>query len=82
MKTLSILGWKLSKLCFVLFFFMTPYIAIAFDRIAFFERGYIASGGEMLIPLPCFVVLYVLLQLEEYFKEQVYESKTKRQTLL
>lgn len=86
MKTLNFLVWHSVKAFCVLLLFLTPYIAIAADRIAFFERGYISNGGEMLVPLFCFVIIYLLLKLEDHLhknlKEQQHENKAKRQTLL
>lgn len=86
MKTLNFLVWRSVRVLSVLFFFMIPYIAVAADRLAFFQRGYITNGGELLVPLLCYGAMYLLFKLEDYLhkslKEQSYENKTKRQTVL
>lgn len=55
----------LTKPLIVFLFFATPYVAILADRYATLERGYMAFGGQMLVPIGCFVVLYLLMEADD-----------------
>lgn len=86
METVDYILWRAARVAFVLLFFMTPYIAVAADRAAFFERGYITNGGELFVPLLCFAALYTLSKVERHLhkslKEYLHENKSKRQAVL
>lgn len=55
----------ITKPLIVFLFFFTPYIAIAVDRYAFMERGYMAFGGELAIPVICYIAMYLLMEIDE-----------------
>lgn len=56
---------SITKPLIVFLFFFTPYIAIAADRYAFMERGYLAFGGEMVVPILCYMLMYALMAVDE-----------------
>lgn len=46
-------------LCLAIFL-VTPYVAMVCDRAAYVQRGYIAYGGEMFLPLIMYGVVFGL----------------------
>ena len=44
--------------------FLTPYIAMLADREAYMERGYYSFGGEMFVPIFCWVCVLILQRLQ------------------
>lgn len=55
----------ITRYLVVTLFFATPYISIAADRFACAQRGYMAIGGEVFIPLICYAGLFMLLEIDD-----------------
>ena len=61
---------KLIGALFALLFVMTPYISMLAAENAMLQRGYQAIGGEVCVPLLCFLGLSVLAHLEQYCRRK------------
>ena len=55
---MKVLG-KFSGVLFIVMYFLTPYISMLAEERALLYRGYRAMGGEVLVPLLCFLVMLV-----------------------
>lgn len=66
---MKVLG-KFSGILFIVMYFLTPYISMLAEEQALLYRGYKAMGGEVMIPMLCFLVMFALDWIEQYCKER------------
>lgn len=66
---MKVLG-KFSGVLFIVMYFLTPYISMLAEEQALLYRGYRAMGGEVLVPMLCFLAMFILNWIEQYCKEQ------------
>lgn len=52
-------------------FFLIPYISILTDRQAYIERGYYSFGGEMLVPIFCWICVFILQHLQNNLVKEI-----------
>lgn len=52
-----------------------PYVTIAADRAAFAQRGYIAHGGEFLVPIFFFLAIFALKDVGDRFRVKFYPRR-------
>lgn len=65
---MKVLG-RFSGVLFIVMYFLTPYISMLAEERALLYRGYRAMGGEVFVPMLCFLVMFTLNWIEQYCKE-------------
>lgn len=61
---------KFSEILFVVMYFLTPYISMLTEERALLYPGYKAMGGEVMVPVLCFLVMFALDWIEQCCKER------------
>lgn len=65
---MKVLG-KFSGILFVAMYFWTPYISMLAEERALMYHGYGVIGGEVMVPMLCFLIMFALDWIEQYCKE-------------
>ena len=60
------------RLFWVVLFFLTPYISMLAMKVAIEERGYYALGGELCVPIMCYVVIFALILVDQRIRARIY----------
>lgn len=66
-KTVSMFKWVL--------FFLSPYITVMADRLAYMNRGYYSFGGEMFVPIFCWIGVILLHDIQTKLSKKINKLK-------